>query len=295
MIPYIIVHPLALGPLKLQPFGLLVATGVLVGIALVNRRARRFGVDVQQLESFLTWILVSGFIFGHVLDTVMYYPEELLTQPWRLFLLWEGLSSFGGFIGATLGAVTWKFYRTEPWLKLGRRVLLRKLVRREQPVELLPLSDLVMAVFPVAWIFGRMGCSVVHDHPGAFATTSSPLAVAFGSGPVQDFYLFALRYGSTPRYDLGLLEMLFAVVLSAGFALTWRRGGNRGWYVVAATVLYAPARFSLDFLRASVQDGGDVRYAGLTPAQWACLLLFLYGVSLAGWLVRRERTASVNA
>ena len=45
--------------------------------------------------------------------------------------------------------------------------------------------------------------------------------------------------------------------------------------------MYAPARFGLDFLRATDVARPDQRYAGLTPAQWACLA--------HAWLLRRAR------
>ena len=72
MIPYVHIEPLRIGPLAIQPFGLLVALGVLVGVALAARRARRLGMDVAALQSFITWTLVAG----HVLDTIFYHPRD---------------------------------------------------------------------------------------------------------------------------------------------------------------------------------------------------------------------------
>ena len=46
-------------------------------------------------------------------------------------------------------------------------------------------------------------------------------------------------------------------------------------------LVYAPVRFFLDFLRAAPLEGGDVRYAGLTPAQWSSVAMV--GVGLAVW------------
>jgi phosphatidylglycerol:prolipoprotein diacylglycerol transferase len=43
------------------------------------------------------------------------------------------------------------------------------------------------------------------------------------------------------------------------------------------SVAYAPSRFALDFLRARDMSGADPRYAGFTPAQWACFLLLGFG------------------
>ena len=111
MIPYIHVYDLHLGPLTLHPFGILVALGVVLGTTLAKRRAQRLGLDENTLMSFVTWMLVGGFIGGHVLDEIFYHPQEIVEQPWSLLYLWAGLSSFGGFIGALLGVVLWKFYR----------------------------------------------------------------------------------------------------------------------------------------------------------------------------------------
>jgi phosphatidylglycerol---prolipoprotein diacylglyceryl transferase len=135
-------------------------------------------------------------------------------------------------------------------------------------------------VFPVAWVFGRMGCAVVHDHPGLRAGAWMPLAVAYGPGPVESYGFFELRHGNVARYDLGLLEMLFAVLVSIAFAATWKKRLPVGWYVAVLPIVYAPVRFALDFLRLDDPAGGDLRYGRLTPAQWACIALLLGGLFL---------------
>src|SRR2546430_6263581 len=107
MIPYIKVPDLQLGPIPLHPFGILVATGVLVGTAIATRRGQKIGFDLVLLNSFITWMLVAGFIGGHVLDELFYHWDEVVKRPWSLLFLWEGLSSFGGFVGALIGVILW--------------------------------------------------------------------------------------------------------------------------------------------------------------------------------------------
>jgi len=277
MLPYIIVHPLSMGPLKLQPFGLLVAIGVTLGWSLVTKRARGLGFRDRDVQSFLWWMIVGGFVGGHVFDDLLYHPREVLHDPIRLILLWKGLSSFGGFSGATLGGLAWKYFYLRPLAETGTGARFFVPARRATPVALLPYADLMIAAFPVAWIFGRSGCAVVHDHPGAIAGANAWFSVAFGPGRVVDYGLFLLRYGNTPRYDLGLLELIITLFIASGFALTWSRGGAKGYYIAAASIIYAPIRFALDFLRNTDAEGGDIRYASLTPAQWLCIGLLLYG------------------
>ncbi len=114
MIPYIHVPDLHLGPLTLHPFGLLVATGVIIGTALATKRARRLGLDLDRLNSFITWMLAGGFIGGHMLDEIFYHPSEIVHRWYSLFMLWEGLSSFGGFTGGLIGVLLWKYFEVTP-------------------------------------------------------------------------------------------------------------------------------------------------------------------------------------
>ncbi len=301
MIPYIKVpdfHPFHLAWLPLHPFGLLVATGVLIGTMLANRRARKRGFDLEQLSSFITWMLVSGFICGHVLDEILYDPHRMVENPLSLLMLWAGLGSFPGFIGAAIGVTLWKFFDYRPVAQGGRP----RFVRNRPARPILPFCDIILAVFPVAWVFGRSGCSSVHDHPGAVAAAHAPLAVAFpsmipsvtdGAGTHVNVGPIAFIYGQYPRYDLGLLELMFTIVLASAFALTWRKQLATGTYVSVVCLAYAPVRFMMDFLRIEGVQGADPRYAGLTPAQWACTAMFAFGVVMAVY-VRRLRARGID-
>jgi phosphatidylglycerol:prolipoprotein diacylglycerol transferase len=295
MIPYIHVPDLKLGPATLHPFGLLVATGVIIGTALATSRARRLGVDLDRLNSFITWMLVAGFIGGHMLDEIFYHPKEIAERWYSLFMLWEGLSSFGGFTGALIGVLMWKYFDLVPTVHIGPWSL-PFFRRRARPQAILPLCDVILAVFPVAWIFGRSGCSTVHDHPGTLLRDvkdplHGALAVAYGPlhqnpdswvatrtqfGPIQ------FLVGHDPRFDLGALELMFTCVLALCIALTWRKKLATGTYIVVTSLAYAPVRFAMDFLRIpeGESESADLRYGGLTPAQWECVALFVFGIAM---------------
>ncbi len=281
MIPYIHVPDLKIGPLTLHPFGLLVATGVIIGTWLATRRARIRGLDVDQLNSFITWMLVCGFLGGHMLDQLFYHWPDFVKRPWSIFLLWEGLSSFGGFAGALIGIVLWKYFYAIPYKQLPF-MMLPKYRKRETPVPILPFADLILSVFPVAWVFGRSGCSVVHDHPGAHAPPGTLLAVEYGKfDPDKVTHLIGgieLRHGNAPQFDLGTLELLFTIVLASLIALTWKKKLPTGTYVAVTALAYAPVRFAMDFLRVHDGESADPRSLGLTPAQYACIALFVFGL-----------------
>ncbi len=322
MIPYIHLPDANLGQwlhlpgkfaeLSIHPFGVMVALGVTIGVSLATKRTRERGLDVAELNSFLGWILAIGFLGGHMLDEIFYHPSEVVARPWSLLFLWEGLSSFGGFTGALIGAMFWKFLKSAPPLVLGPFSIPRW-TRREHAASILPWADLILSIFPVAWIFGRGGCSVVHDHKGGIAPAGAWYAVSYPmneGGFTRHGWLMdgetvkrigpegfeaALVHGLEPRFDLGLLEWGFTVALALVFALTWHKKLPAGFYIVATSLTYAPARFVMDYFRLEEGQGntGDMRYGKFTPAQWECFALFALGL-VVWWICARMAKRGVD-
>ena len=236
--------------LAIQPFGVLVATGVLFGAWVAGRFATRNDLDRQNTSDLITYAVGIGFVASYFLNGIFYERDALMQvmrHPSEFFSTWLGLSSYGGFFGAIGGCYLWKWRRKLP---------------------LLPYANAVCFGLPFGWFFGRMGCFVVHDHPGK--VTQFPLAVAdyqFGNPPFM------------PRHDLGFYEMVYAALICGLFLLLeQRRRRVTGFYVALLPIAYAPVRFFLDFLRAPPIEGGDIRYVGLTPAQWSSILMLGIGV-----------------
>lgn len=238
-------------PVPIQPFGILVATGVVLGTKLAEWYAKRLDIDPHILSDFATHVVFIGFVFAILLNAVFYETDDLL----RFFedpsnnLKWMGLSSYGGFVGAMVGIWVWRKRRRMPsWA----------------------LADAVGFAFPLGWVFGRSGCFVVHDHPGA----------------ESDFFLAVENYNNSgvARHDLGFYEVIYAAVVMVIFLLILRKFPKEkrpmGLWVGLMPLLYTPGRFMLDFLRIEDQAGADVRFSGLTPAQYASMGMFVMAVGL---------------
>jgi phosphatidylglycerol:prolipoprotein diacylglycerol transferase len=247
-----------IGPVSIHAFGILVATGILVGAWLTKKRARELGLVDEMVASMVTTILICGFLFAHLFDVFAYQIYGSRPTIWQLLNPTQGFSSFGGFMGALAGLFYWCW-------------------RNKQPV--MPYADSLGYGLATGWMFGRLGCFTAHDHPGRL--TSFFLAVKY---PVQE-------YGGT-RFDLGLLEALWAMSVALIFAILRRKRRPLGIYVTILTLAYVPVRFGLDFLRATDLAIHDVRYGGLTPAQWGCLPALAAGIGLLIWTRMNMRRQS---
>lgn len=245
MIPYFEVPDLPIGGARFHPFGFLVAIGVLFSHHVLSRRAKALGIGPSSVvDLFVVTVFVGGFVGGHMIDTIAYHPEALRADWRELFMLHHGLSSAGGILGAWVTGLLFLWVKRLPvW----------------------EWADLCAYAFPAGWFFGRLGCAVVHDHPGRLS--NSPFAVAFPAGP---------------RFDLGLLEFALVPVLAAVVMGVARRTSRPGMVSGAFLVAYPLLRFPLDFLRATdLGLDSDPRWGGLTPAQWGCL----FGALVGAWIL----------
>jgi phosphatidylglycerol---prolipoprotein diacylglyceryl transferase len=255
-IPWFHVPPLRLGPLSIEPFGVLAAAGVYLASVLLVRRARVEGLDPAPLSSFATWALVGGLAGGHLVHLFLYHPEELRAGGiLQVLRFWDGLSSTGGVLGGLVAGL---------------------LFFRRHGVSFARYGDVIALSIAPGWAVARLGCFAVHDHPGV--CTSFPLAVAFGD---------------CPRHDLGLYDALLLGAITAVLYGLRRHGALRGALLALLALLYGAGRFALDFLRARDLPYVDARYLGLTPAQYFCMALVAYGA--ASLLFRRRRPAPGTA
>ncbi len=153
---------------------------------------------------------------------------------------WTGFSSFGGlFLGLAAGMA---------FLHWGASVRGDRKMWR--------YIDAAAFVFPIAWFLARMGCALAHDHPGIQA--AGWLTVAYPGGP---------------RYDLGLLGMLYMIPVMLLFVLLDRRPRAPGLYTGLFLLVYGPFRFGLDLL-----EQIKPTYWGVGADQWGGALTTLVGI-----------------
>ena len=151
-------------------------------------------------------------------------------------------------------------------------------VHRTPRAERWATFDVVAFAFAPALAVGRIGCALVHDHPGH--AMDVPVAVSLQTETAAQFITSVYRgAGLADRlpppaelaglgfHDLGLYELgILALVVVPVLVWLGRAPRPPGFFVGAFVALYMPVRFGLDALRVL-----DVQYAGLTPAQWAAL------------------------
>jgi len=245
MIPYYHFPSYKFGPFTLEIFGVFVAIGIYIAANINWKQARREGLDATPMADFAFYGVIGGVLAAHLVHLFLYHPEELRERgPLQILKFWDGLSSSGGIAGGLIVA----------WVYFGRK-----------KISFNRYADALALGIAPGWAIARIGCFLVHDHPGV--RTNFPLAVSF---PVVPF--------GGPRHDLGLYDSLWLFVIAIVLYWMRRNGILRQRLMAVMALMYGPARFYFDTLRATDLPYVDARYFGLTPAQYGCIAAVAYGV-----------------
>ncbi len=256
MIPYFSLTIIPLGPLHIQVWGLMVALGILAAVLVGSREAKRRGLNENDFVDFASWVALGALVGARLFFAYVYQPAAYLADPLRVLRVWEGgMSSFGGFFGAGIAAL---------------------IFARVKKIPFAQFADVACYALPLGYGIGRIGCFLIHDHPGTLSHS-----------------LLAVRYPGGSRLDHGLLLSLVGFALFALFAwINRRRADNRTrGFLWLFMVLYGGARFFLDFYRAWDLPGSDVRYFMLTPAQYGSALFAAVGAAMLWKTFSKENRA----
>ncbi len=237
MIPYFESHTIPLGPIHLQTWGTFVATGILVAAYISARRAKAKGLDAAKIWDMLFWVILSSFVGARLFHVLFYDLGHYVQYPWEaLDPRLPGFAMWGGFLGAALSFT---------------------LLVRIKKLDFLRYADASVWGIPWGIMIGRIGCFLIHDHPGTLS-----------------HWLLAVRYpDGQGRHDLGLYLSISGLVMGIVFLILNRKKRKDGFFLGAWIAMEASTRLWLDFYRVV-----DVKYLGLTPTQWLAIPALAFGM-----------------
>jgi phosphatidylglycerol:prolipoprotein diacylglycerol transferase len=244
-----------IGPITLRWYGLLIASGALLGLTLATREAVRRGLDPDALTTATLVAMLTGFI-GARAYYVAFNWELYAGRPWDIPAIWKGgLAIHGGMLAGLLGA----------WLYMRARRL-----------PLLPYLDVAAPSVVLAQAIGRWGNFFNSEAYGRPTDLPWKLYIP-PERRVPGFERFEFFH---PTF---LYESLWdvAVFLVLVFVLRRRLERYPGALFLCYLGLYSVGRFFVEGLRLDSLMAG-----GLRTAQLMSLLLIVAAVAGLVWRLR---------
>lgn len=230
-------------------YGLLGVLGVLAGLLLIVWRCRQKGLNTENAIYIYILSFVGAFIGAKLLYLLTVLPQLLQALPMLhenpvQFIhtyLAGGLVYYGGLVGGILTAY---------WTSRSYHVR---------------LGDYYPALLPALAVFsgfGRVGCFLSGCCYGV--ETSLPIGVIFPA--------FSLAPSGVPLVPVQLLEAGFDFLLCGVMIWLTNRKSRLPYAVRLYVLLYAAARFVLEFFRG---DGVRGSWLEVSTSQWISLVLLL--------------------
>ena len=219
---------------EITSFGVLVAVGALVGIAIFRRELKRSHLPANGIDAAFAGVF-GGLLGAKLVWTVEFSGDAPIAE---LFFSRGGLSWFGGLIGGV---------GTGLWMLRRRRVPLLRGLAAATPA------------LAIGHAIGRVGCFLVGDDYGR--PSNLPWAVAFPEGLPPT----SVRVHPTQLYEAVALAVI------AWLLIRWRRDRVSDPVVLGRyLVLAGSVRFAVEFLRVNLRVMGPLTLAQLIAL---CLVL----------------------
>jgi prolipoprotein diacylglyceryl transferase len=242
-----------LGPFHM--YGVLLAVGVLVAVAIAERRWRRRGYRPGGITDLAFWVIVWGVIGARVYHVITDY-QLFEDDPLRAFQIWRGgLSIWGAVIGGALAVLV---------------------TTRRRHLPTLVVMDCMAPGILAAQAIGRWGNWFNQELYGK--PTTLPWGLEISHPPAR------FEPGTT-FHPTFLYESLYCLALIGVLILVERRVAlKQGQTFALYVVLYTFGRFWFENLRIDpAHDLGPLRVNA-----WVSVVLFAFGIAWFVWLGRHE-------
>lgn len=231
-------------------YGVLIAIGLAIGIAIAHRDAPRLGFPRPRILDLAFWMIVAGFLGSRVFYGLVNAPDfaricaeghgeprhigEVLSDCTLFLQVWQGgLVFYGGIVAAAL--VGWRFARREGW-------------------SFAKIGDLFAPGLALGHAFGRLGCFAAGCCFGKRGGGAWTVALPRESVAFEELAARGLTSpGATvtpPLHAAQLYEAAGNLLLFAVLMLARRRPQRRpGTVLLLYLGLYAMLRFVVEIFR----------------------------------------------
>lgn len=251
-------HPILFefGRFPIGTYGVILAAGALLALALARSLAPRAGLDREAVTDLFVYSLLAAFVGAKVAmiigDFAAFadHPVEFLLSNLRMFGAF-----YGGFVAA-VGVAAWYLYR--------------------QGISFWAAADVMAPALALGQGLGRWGCFF------AGCCYGKPTELPWG----LSFPAVELCADGTHIHPWPLYESAVDLALCGALLLLFGRRRFSGQVFLVYVLVYASARFGLEYLRGDAVRG--LYFGGLLSLSQIVALFALAGAAAAWfWLPRR--------
>jgi len=250
----------SIGPITLRWYGLLIASAVLIGVALSQYLAKKKGTDPEKVGDMVIWLVVLAIPCARLYYVLFEWPSYA-SRPGDIIAIWKGgIAIHGAVIGGTLGAWLFaKFNKLSFW----------------------QLCDIITPSLILGQAIGRWGNFFNSEAFGGPTDLPWKLFIPLARRPAgyQEFEYFHPTFLYESLWNLGVFGLLMALFF---WGLKHPGKFRAGTLFLVYMIAYGAGRLWIEGLRTDSLMIGPLRIAQIVSLTGIAIgwmgLIWTYGM-----------------
>lgn len=229
-----------LGPISIYWYGVIIATGLFLGLYLATREADRLGLKKDLIVDLIVFAAPVAIIFARIYYVIFEWENYRGAPLWKLIAVWEGgIAIHGALIGAVLTAIVYA---------------------RVKGVSFWQLADIVAPGLILGQAIGRWGNFMNQEaHGGPISETAYQNFHQY----LPDFIMDQMCIGGTLYHPAFLYESVWNILVLILLIILRKYNPLRGEVFLSYVIFYSIGRFFIEGMRTDNLMLGPIKQAQL--------------------------------
>lgn len=229
-----------LGPISIYWYGVIIATGLFLGLYLATKEANRLGLKKDLIVDLIVFATPIAILFARIYYVIFEWDMYRDAPWWKLFAVWEGgIAIHGALIGAVLTAIVYAKVRK---------------------VSFWQLADIIAPSLILGQAIGRWGNFMNQEAHGG---PMSEAAYENFHQYLPDFIMNQMCIDGVLYYPTFLYESFWNILVFILLLVLRKYNPLRGEVFISYVLFYSVGRFFIEGLRTDSLYFGPLRQAQL--------------------------------
>src|SRR5690625_2905212 len=229
-----------LGPITIYWYGVIIATGVFLGLYLATKEADRIGIKKDLIVDLIVFAIPIAIIFARIYYVIFEWNQYENGPWWQVFAVWNGgIAIHGALIGSVITAIIYT---------------------RVKKVSFWQIADILapsLILGPAIGLWGNFMNQEAHGGPISEAAYNKFLQY------LPDFIMNQMTIDGVMFHPTFLYESFWNIVVFIFLLVLRRYNPLRGEVFLSYVITYSIGRFFVEGMRTDSLYIGEIRVAQL--------------------------------
>jgi len=231
---------LQFGPFTIYWYGIIIITGVFIGLLLANKEADRLGLKKDLITDLMVFAIPIAIIFARIYYVTFEWEQYTNKSWWELFAVWNGgIAIHGALIGSVLPAIIYTRIKKESFWQI---------------------ADILAPSLILGQSIGRWGNFMNQE---AYGGAISEAAYNNFHQYLPNFIMNQMTIDGVMYHPTFLYESFWNLVVFILLLVIRRYNPLRGELFLSYITLYSVGRFVIEGMRMDSLYVGELRVAQL--------------------------------